>query len=74
MDKLKTILKGILNFLKGTIAQRFYWNTANGAVALCIAYLSGIELTNISPLEMGIVGVIMAILNGATKEISKKLK
>jgi hypothetical protein len=68
------MLKGFLDFLKGKQAQRFYWNTANGAVGLSIAYLSGIDFVNVSPSSIVIVGLIVAALNGVTKEISNKLK
>ncbi len=45
-------------------AKRFYWNTLNGAIGVAIITLTDIDWIY-AP-------VIIAILNGLTKEINKK--
>ena len=58
MDKIKAIL--LSNF-----AKRLYWNFANGVVGLGLVYISGESLWY-APL-------VIAVLNGLTKEINMKL-
>ena len=54
----------VLEFLTSSSMKRFYWNTLNGFVGVLITYFSGIDWIY-APL-------IIAILNGITKELNKK--
>lgn len=47
-------------------AFRFYWNTANGGIAVLATYLAGID--------MWYSAIMFAVLNGITREINKKLE
>jgi len=57
MEKIKA-------FLKSNIATRFYWNTLYGAIGITIIYLSG-ESYAWAP-------IVIALLNGVSKEIRKR--
>ena len=59
-------MQNFLNFLKSKQAKRFYWNTLNGAIGLIIVYLSD--------LNWAYAPILIAILNGITKEINKSSK
>ena len=55
-------MQNIIDFLKGKTAKRFYWNTLNGAIGLVATYFSGLDLIY-AP-------ILIAMLNGVTKEIN----
>lgn len=57
-------MKKFKTFLTSKTAKRFYWNTANGLIGLFIVFLTEVDYIY-AP-------VIIAILNGITKEINKK--
>lgn len=54
----------LIEVLKGKQAKRFYWNTFNGVVGLLITYAVSLDLVY-TPL-------IIAMLNGVTKEINTR--
>lgn len=60
---MQNILQTIGTFLTSTMAKRFYWNVLSGAIGGAITYYSGIDWVY-APL-------IIAVLNGITKEINK---
>jgi len=57
-------MKTIIDFLKSDVATRFYWNVLYGAIGLVIVFLSG-ESYAWAP-------VVIALLNGVSKEVRKK--
>jgi hypothetical protein len=54
----------VIEFLKSKEAKRFYWNTLNGAIGLAIIYCSGLNWIY-AP-------VLIALLNGISKELNKR--
>jgi hypothetical protein len=58
-------MKKIKEVLTSNFAKRLYWNIANGVVGLGLVYFSGESLWY-APL-------VIAVLNGLTKEINTKL-
>lgn len=57
-------METIKKFLVSDTATRFYWNTLYGFIGLVIVYLTG-ESYLWAP-------VVIALLNGASKEIRKR--
>lgn len=60
---MKNISQQLKTFLVSSTAKRFYWNTLTGAIGLLAVFFGEIDFIY-AP-------VIIAILNGATKEINK---
>jgi hypothetical protein len=54
----------IIAVLTSTAAKRFYWQTANGLIGLSIAVILDLNLVYGA--------VIVAVLNGITKEINTR--
>jgi hypothetical protein len=54
----------IIAVLTSTTAKRFYWQTANGLI--------GLTISAVLELNLAYAAVIVAILNGVTKEINNK--
>jgi hypothetical protein len=54
----------IISFLKSDLATRFYWNVLYGFIGLVIVYLSGESYAWVP--------IVVAILNGASKEIRNR--
>jgi hypothetical protein len=63
MNKFK---QAAINVLTSKQAQRFYWTTLNGIV--------GLGIMAVGELNIASGAVIIAILNGITKEVHNKLK
>jgi len=58
-------MNNIVLFLTSKPAKRFYWNTANGALGVVIVYLTD--------MNWALAPIIIAALNGITKEMNKKI-
>jgi len=54
----------LIEFLKGSTAKRFYWQTFDGFLGLVVVFLGGIDWIY-AP-------VIIALIIGLTKELNKK--
>lgn len=74
MEQLKRfgvwLWKVLKDFLKSSTFKRFLWNTLNGLLTAFAGYLNGIE----KPEDFVVLGLLFAVLNGATKITTNKIK
>ena len=60
----------ILDFLRSSVAKKFYWETTNGFILLLIGTITVIQPDIINPFLIALTAIGISVLNMITKYIN----